>query len=158
MPVVDKEIIIDAPVEEIFGYISKPCNLPQIWPSLVEIKNEKLLPNGGYRFQWVYRLFGIKLAGKGECVDIAPNLWLSARTYGAVESLNTWTFRSKGAQTRVTVTIDYQIPPILSNRLAENTIVKANEREADTILINLRARYDDHTSRLNAGHSRPEFI
>ncbi|MGA9696535.1 MAG: SRPBCC family protein [Dehalococcoidales bacterium] len=158
MPVVDKEIIIDAPVEEIFGYVSKPGNLPQIWPNLVEIKNEKLLPNGGYRFQWVCLLFGIKLAGKGEYVDIAPNLWLSARTYGAVESLNTWTFRSKGSQTRVTVTIDYQIPSILSNRLAENTIVKANEREADTILVNLRARYDNRTSRLNTGHSGPQFI
>jgi hypothetical protein len=75
-----------------------------------------------------------------------------------VESLNTWTFRSKGSQTRVTVTIDYQIPSILSNRLAENTIVKANEREADTILVNLRARYDNRTSRLNTGHSGPQFI
>jgi hypothetical protein len=113
-----------------------------------------LLPNGGYRFRWVYLLFGIKLAGKGEYIDIAPYLWLSARTYGALESLNTWTFRTKGSQTRVTVTIEYEIPSSLSNRLTENTIIKAIDREAETILINLRARYDRVVRSSNSEHPR----
>jgi uncharacterized membrane protein len=143
MPVVDKEIVIEAPLEEIFRFVSVPANLPKIWPSLVEIKNEKLLPNGGYRFRWLYKIFGVRLTGTGECVDIAPNLWLSARTYGAVESLNTWTFRSKAGQTRVTMTIDYRIPSPLSGRLAENTIINTANREAEIILTNLRARYDN---------------
>jgi uncharacterized membrane protein len=143
MPVVDKEIVIGAPLEEIFRFVSIPGNLPQIWPSLIEIKNEKLLPNGGYRFRWLYKIFGVRLTGTAECVDIAPNLWLSARTYGAVDSLNTWTFRSKGGQTRVTMTIDYRIPSPLSGRLAENTIVNTANREAEVILTNLRARYDN---------------
>ena len=158
MPVVDKEIVIGAPLEEIFRFVSIPGNLPQIWPSLVEIKDEKLLPNGGYRFRWGYLLFGIKLSGKGEYIDIAPYLWLSARTYGALESLNTWTFRTKGSQTRVTVTIDYEIPSLLSNRLTENTIIKANDKEAETILINLRARYDRVVRSSNSEYPRSEFI
>jgi uncharacterized membrane protein len=143
MPVVDKEIVIEAPLEEIFHFVSVPCNLPKIWPGLVEIKKQKLLPNGGYRFRWLYKIFGTRLTGTGECVDIAPNLWLSARTYGAVDSLNTWTFRAKGGQTRVTMTIDFRIPSPLSGRLAENTIVNAANREAEIILANLRARYDN---------------
>ena len=80
--------------------------------------------------------------GTGEYVDIAPNLWLSARTYGAVDSLDTWTFRSKGGQTRVTMTINYRIPPPLSGRLTESTINSA-DREAEVILTNLRTRYDN---------------
>jgi uncharacterized membrane protein len=147
MPVVDKEIVIGAPLEEIFNFVSIPGNLPKIWPGLVEIKNAKLLPNGGYRFRWLYKLFGIQLTGTGECVDIAPNLWLSARTYGAIDSLNTWTFRSRGEQTRVTITIDYRIPSPLSGRLPENTIVNTANREAEIILTNLHARYDNRARR-----------
>ena len=143
MPVVDKEIVIEAPKEEIFRFVSIPCNLPKIWPGLIEIKNEKLLPNGGYRFRWLYKIFVVPLTVIGECVDIAPNLWLSAKTYGAIDSLNTWTFRSKGEQTRVTMTIDYRIPSPLSGRLAENTIVNTANREAEVILANLRARFDN---------------
>jgi len=40
MATIDKEVIINAPLDKIFSYVSKPSNLPQIWPSLVEIKNE----------------------------------------------------------------------------------------------------------------------
>ena len=143
MPVVDKEILIEAPKEEIFRFVSIPGNLPKIWPGLIEIKNEKLLPNGGYRFRWLYKIFGVSLTGIGEYVDIAPNLWLSAKTYGSIDSLNTWTFRSKGEQTRVTMTIDYRIPSSLSGRLTENTIVNTANQEAEVILTNLRARHDN---------------
>ena len=54
MPKVDNEVIINAPVQDIFNYVSQPSNLQQIWPSLVEIKNEKLLPNRGYSYRRVY--------------------------------------------------------------------------------------------------------
>lgn len=147
MPVVDKEIVIEAPIEEIFRFVSIPGNLPKIWPGLIEIKNEKLLPNGGYRFRWLCKIFGVQLTGTAECVDIAPNLWLSARTYGAVDSLDTWTFRSKEGQTRVTMTIDYRIPSPLSGRLTENTIINAADRQVEVILTNLRARYDKRVYR-----------
>lgn len=32
-----KEVVVKAPVEKVFGYIAKPENLPQIWPSLYEV-------------------------------------------------------------------------------------------------------------------------
>ena len=136
-------LFTEAPLEKIFDFISIPGNLPKIWPGLVEIKNEKLLPNGGYRFRWICKMFGVRLTGTAECVDIAPNLWISARTYGSIESLNTWTFRSKGGQIRVTMTIDYRISSPLAGRLMENTIINAADREVEVILTNLRARYDN---------------
>jgi len=72
---------------------------------------------------------GVSLTGIGEYVDIAPNLWLSAKTYGSIDSLNTWTFRSKGEQTRVTMTIDYEYHRRF-RRLTENTIVNTANQES----------------------------
>ena len=51
----------------------------------------------------------------------------------------TWTFRSKdGIRTKVTFTADYHITLPLMNRLAENVLIKMNERESDVVLDNLR--------------------
>jgi hypothetical protein len=50
---VDKEIFINAPVEKIYDFVIKLSNLLQIWPSLMQIKNEQLLPNGGYILKMV---------------------------------------------------------------------------------------------------------
>ena len=143
MPTIDKEILVNAPLEKIFSYISKPSNLPQIWPSLIEIKNEKLLPNGRYNFEWVYKMTNLHLEGTGSYVGLAQNSWFTVKTKGALDSTITWTFRSKDiGQTRVTFTIDYRVPLPLLNCLAHITVVKMNEQEADLILANLRTRFE----------------
>ena len=55
---VDKEIFINAPVDKIYDFVIKPSNLLQIWPSLMQVKNEQLLPHGGYSAKWVYKMGG----------------------------------------------------------------------------------------------------
>ncbi len=72
MPTIDKEILVNAPLDKIFSYVSKPSNLPQIWPSLIEIKNEQLLPNGRYNFEWVYKMTNLHLEGTGRNVCQHP--------------------------------------------------------------------------------------
>jgi outer membrane protein assembly factor BamA len=78
-----------------FSYVNKPVNLPQISPSLIEIKNEKLLPQGGYSFRWTYKMIGSPMAGKAEYTDISPDFWFYRKIQGVVDSLITWTFRSQ---------------------------------------------------------------
>jgi len=137
---IDKEITINAPLEKVYNFVIKPSNLPQIWPSLMLIKNEQLLPIGGYSAQWVYKMGGKLLEGTGEYTDIIPNQWFTIKTTGEVESAITCTFRSKDeGQTRVTFTVDYHIPPVLLAWLAGKIIIKINEREAELLLTNLKA-------------------
>jgi len=138
MPIIDKDIIINAPLEKIFDYVNKPSNLPRISPSLIEINNEKMLPAGGYSFRWMYKMIGVHMEGKAEYTDIIPNFWFSCKTHGVVDSSISWTFRAKGTQTRVTLTIDYRIPMQLISRLSVNTISETNEKEAELILDNLK--------------------
>ena len=142
MPKVDNEVIINAPVEKIYNYIAQPSNLQQIWPSLVEIKNQKLLPNGGYRYKWTYKMSGIHLTGEGECIDLIPNMALTSKNTGAIESTVRFTFLSKGIQTKVTLSIEYQIPSTLLRRVAEIIILKMNDKEAELILDNLRIIFE----------------
>jgi uncharacterized membrane protein len=145
MAEINKEITIDAPIDKIFAYIKEPSNLPEIWPSLIQITDETLLPNGGYSFGWSYKMSGVILKGKGECTDLAPNQWLIVKTKGAIESTITFTFRLKEKQTRVTLTIEYRTPLPILNRLGSKIVEKMNEQETDLILANLRARFMNST-------------
>ena len=143
MPKVDNEVIINAPVQDIFNYVSQPSNLQQIWPSLIEIKNEKLLPNGGYSYRWVYKMSGIHFTGVGECIDLKPNLVLASKNTGTIESIVMFKFLSMGIQTKVSLTIDYQVPMSLFRQLTEIIILKMNAKEAGLILDNLRIRFEE---------------
>jgi uncharacterized protein YndB with AHSA1/START domain len=138
---VDKEVAVKVPVAEVFSYLSEPSNLPEIWPSLMEVKEVQSLPNGGYRFQWVYKMVGMRFEGAGEYTEIVPNQWFVIETKGGISSKITWTFRSNEDMTRVTLTIEYKVPIPLLGKLAEAIIVRMNDQEGDLIMVNLGARF-----------------
>ena len=142
MPTITKEIVVGAQIDKIYSYISKPSNLLQIWPGLIEMSSERLLPNGGYSFRWMYKMFGIYLKGKGECVDIVPNLRLTSKNTGSINSLVTWTFRSTDLKTTVTLSADYQIPSPILDRFTESILIKMIAKESELILFNLRIVFE----------------
>jgi uncharacterized protein YndB with AHSA1/START domain len=142
---IDKEILINAPVEKIYNFVIKPSDLLQIWPSLMQIKNEQLLPNGGYSAKWVYKMGGLYFKGTGEVIDIVPGRWFTFQTKGSIKSKITWTFRSSDGQTRVTFTIEYGIPFMVLNWLTEIVVGKINDQEATLLLTNLQVRMEDNS-------------
>ncbi len=135
----DKEVWVKAPIEKIFGYIKEPSNWPEFWPSLVEIKDIQLLPNGGHSGRWVYKMLGMRFEGTGECTQIVPHQFLVIETKGGIRSTIAWTFRFWENKTRVTLTIEYKVPIPLLGKLAEAIIQKMNEQEGDLIVANLQA-------------------
>jgi len=141
MAKIDKEVWVEAPIEKIFGYISDPRNLPEFWPSLMEIKDVQSLPNGGYSARWVYKMLGMRFEGTGEYTQIVPHRFFVIETKGDIRSTIAWTVRSLENKTRVTLTIDYKVPVPLLGKLAEYIALKMNEQEADLIMANLQARF-----------------
>ena len=135
---IDKEILIKAPPQKIFSYLTQPSNLLQIWPSLFELKNVQPLPNGGYSGEWVYKMAGVRFEGTAEHIDIVPNQYFTIKTKGAIDSTITCTVRAMGELTRLTLTIDYRVPIPLLAWLTGAIIVKMNDRGADAVLENLR--------------------
>ena len=137
-----KNIIISAPIEKIFDYISEPTNLPEIWPSLMEIKDVQRLPDGNINNRWVYKMAGIRFEGTSEGVESVSNQRIVSKTKGGVESTQTWMFQPEGDETKVTLEVEYTIPIPLLGKLAEAIIVKMNEHEGEVILANLKSRME----------------
>ncbi|MFC2054593.1 SRPBCC family protein [Chloroflexota bacterium] len=142
MATIKKSIKINAPVEKVFEYVAKPEILPEIWPSLVEVKNIKELPNGGYSWDWVYKMSGMRFTGFSESTEVVPNVRTVSQTTGGIESTITWEYQPVDDGTKITNTTEYKVPIPLLGKLAESIIVKMNENEADVILANLKARME----------------
>ena len=85
---------------------------------------------------------GVHLTGTGECIDLIPNVVLASKNTGAMNSTVKFTFLSKDIQTKVTLSIDYQVPSTLLGHLAEIIILKMNDKEAELILDNLRILFE----------------
>ena len=138
---IDGEVILEVPMEKIFGYISEPRNLPEFWSSVIEVKDVKSLPNGGYSARWFYKMAGMRFEGKGEYTSFFPNKLIVIETTGGIFSTITWTFRSNENITKVTFTVEYTVPIPLLGKLAEAIIMKINEQEMNLIMANLQARF-----------------
>jgi len=135
-----KSVVVHAPVEKIQEYLADPMHLPEIWPSLVEVKDVQLPPDGGpsNRFSWTYKMLGTRLTGTTEVIE-RSNEGSVSKTTGGIDSTQTWTFEPQGADTKVTFKVDYTVPVPVLGRLAEAAIVKLNDHEGDAILGNLKA-------------------
>ena len=139
---VNKSIIINAPIEKIFKYITEQTNLPEIWPSLVENNVVERLPNGGTKSKFVYKMAGMRFEGISEDTEFIPNQRVVSKTAEGVESEIIWEFQSEGEATKVTFKGEYIVPIPLIGKLAEAFIVKQNDNEAEVILANLKARME----------------
>ena len=142
MAKVKNTILIKAPVEEVFSYVSEPSNLPEIWPGMVEAKDVQPLPDGGHRFRWVYKMAGMPFEGDSEDVEVIRDERMVSQTKGGIQSTITWTFRPENGDTFVIFEADYTVPIPLLGKLAEAFIVGSNRREAEALLANLKARIE----------------
>ncbi len=73
MAKIEKSLFINAQVEKVFGFMAKPENLPEIWPSLQEVRNVQPLPNGGYTYDWTYKMAGIRFEGHAKWTEFIEN-------------------------------------------------------------------------------------
>ena len=142
MVAIEKSIVVDAPPEKVFEYMSDPRHLPEIWPSMVEVKDVADLPNGGHRYHWIYKMAGVRLEGDSETVEFEPDKHIVEKNTGQIPSAFDWTFSLENGSTRLKTKVEYEIPETLLGKLTKPFIVKLNEREAESVLSNLKDRVE----------------
>lgn len=144
MPKIEKSISIEAPVEKVFAYINDPTNLPEVWPSMVEVNEVNLVPEGvGSSYQWVYKMAGIRFKGTTEVIEYVANQWIIVKDKGGIEATRSVTVQPEYGGTKYTALVEYTVPIPLLGKLAEAFIRRQNENEMDMFLSNLKARLEN---------------
>lgn len=142
MAKIRKSIVIDAPVEEVFDYVEEPANMPEYWPSVVEIKDVEQLPDGGFRMTSVYKMAGVRFDMESECTEFIPNQRTVHKSQEGVSGTATWIYQSHDGGTKVTIENEYTVQLPVLRRLAESFLIKINETEAEAVLANVKAKME----------------
>jgi uncharacterized protein YndB with AHSA1/START domain len=142
MAKIRRSIVIDAPVEEVFDYVEEPANIPQYWPSVIEIKDVDQLSTGGFRMTAVYKMAGVRFEVESECTEFIPNQRTVYRSEGGVSSTATWIYEPHDGGTKATMENEYTVHLPVLRRLAESFLTRINENEADAVLANVKARME----------------
>ena len=140
--IVDRSVSINAPVEEVFAYVTDPMSQLEWLPSMVEVTDVNRTEHGvGSTYRWKYKMAAI-LEGDNETLEFVPNERVVARSRGGIDSTWTWTYEPQDGGTKLSVHIEYTIPVLVQGKIGEVLVLRPNEREADLAMANIKAKME----------------
>jgi len=134
---VSHSILIDAPRETVFAYVTDPAKMAEWLPNMVLAHN--IVGSGeGQQYEWTYKLSGILFHGESVVVEHSPSALAVHQTIGAVNSL--WTFHVEPVdeQTKFTLDVTYEVPVPVLGKLAEHVIARRDARLVNLALENVK--------------------
>ena len=139
---VEETIRIDAPVADVFEYMDRPENQPEITPSLSHSETLEELPNGGKRVAYTYTMAGIDLDGEIRATEYDPEAHIVWEMTGDLTGEIEWRFEEDAGETVVTYIGRYEIPIPVLDAVVKPFVRRYNERELRTTLENLKTRVE----------------
>ena len=136
----EASIVIEAPIDDVFEKTASPETGPVFIPNLNENFNLSTSKREvGQHWQWRYNLFGVDITGTARVVSFEPNRDYLLETDGDARSRWTYSFEPAGNGTRVSLSIDYDMP---TGKLANITAAIAermNQQACEQAMANLKA-------------------
>jgi carbon monoxide dehydrogenase subunit G len=142
MAVLEREITIKAPVEEVFAFVAESPKLVEVWPSLVNVETYGRDENGLAKLTLTYMMAGVRFKVYSEDSVYKENELIVTNTRTGFEAIVTWAFETVDAGTLVKFQAEYKIPVPLIGRLAENVVVTFNDMDIRVMLQNLKSKLE----------------
>ncbi len=143
---IEKSIVIDAPVERVFAYLSDPAYALEYATASgpIEMKDVQRLPNGGYRYTEVDQFLGERLETTNEDIEVVPNERTVTKFQSAmVDGAATRRFeRLEGGKTRLTCIGEVSLHGGPLAKFGEEQLAKSFEDEMERSLKAMKARIE----------------
>lgn len=136
MATIQEKVMINAPVEHVFAFVTNPENWTEYVTSLTnvtDLSSPGLEP--GTTFAWEYRMLGVKLHGTGRVSENTKDSRFGMRMEGTVPISEHYTFTPMNGGTELAIEIAYEMPGKVLEKIANTGLVeKLNRREAANVL------------------------
>jgi len=140
MAKLSKSILIEAPVEKVFAYVTDSNNMTEYWPGILDVSDIKNFPGGGGSFKFAYKLAGIRLEAMSEDIEFVRNQRTVSQVKGGLNGKTSFTYESTGQGTKLTLEEEYDIPIPVLGKMAEAMVLKMAEHEREMVLANIKTR------------------
>jgi carbon monoxide dehydrogenase subunit G len=140
MPVVENRIVINAPMEVVFGVLDDPERLPEHFPGVVSVSDFKqTLERVGDSANITYSVIGVRFDVPFSILEWDENKRIVSSLGGAFPGVVTTTFESQVGGVRVTQRFDYSIKGgIVGKALNAILVERMNEKNAERSLENIK--------------------
>lgn len=133
--------VIQAPIEQVFAYVSDPTNIPEWLVNLSEISD--VTGSGvGQRYRWKYTMIGLPFDGETTVKEHITNERLVTESTGGIPNTFTMVFEPHEKGTKLDVDTEYTIPVPVLGKLAEKLVAKRVQREAEESAQNIKERLE----------------
>lgn len=130
-------IVIHAPVDRVFAFVDDPRTLTEWLPGMVSVRNVKGMAEG-QQHEWTYEMAGVPLRGQAVVVEHVQNSRATHQSIGMVHATFTYSVEAHVEGTRLTLEVEYTVPPLVLGRLAEHIVIARNARELELALKNAK--------------------
>lgn len=137
MIVAKRDILINAPLERVFAYVSAPVRMAEWIPGLVEVR-ELIGAGAGQQFEWTCKMAGILLRGQSTVIEFVENERSVHQSIGTIGGIWTYTVKPQGEGTLLSIEAEYTLPIPVLGKIAEHLAVKRNARDLETSLLNVK--------------------
>lgn len=145
MPEIVNSAVIRAPAERIFAFISAAERNSEWVPDLTLSERVTPPPTGkGSRFHFILKIAGFPIDVVDEVVDLVPNELIRFDTVKGVKHAGSWRLEplpdgENGAQTRVTYSMQFELPPGVGPLVARlMNLPERLDQQSRACLANLR--------------------
>jgi hypothetical protein len=147
--------LIQAPLQNVFEYLSEPLHLQSIWPNTVKIEAIEHLYRGGFTFDWTRKLLGVQFAGRGEYDRSIAKDSITFAITGGLECLMKWVLVPGDAVTHTTLYLSYVVPRPLLRHHTLSDVTHQIELDADDMIAGVKAEVEArHLALAAAGDHR----
>jgi len=134
---VRKSVVISAPPDRVFEYVTEPSTMAEWLTKMVEVRD--IVGAGeGQQYEWTYKYAGLLLRGQSVVVQHVPNRLAVSQSIGMIGS--TWTFRVEPHEegSTLTIEVEYSVPIPVLGKIAEHVAVRLDARDLETSLSNVQ--------------------
>lgn len=139
MATITKTVVINTPIEKVFGLITDPEHVAPFIPGLVHVSNVTLPLKPGSTFSWEYQFLGMSFRGDWVVEELRPPRLYLSDSGGGIHSRWMYTLVEKETMTVLTLDIDYGPPASLLKRYMQSFIEPHTDKLAETYLASLKS-------------------
>ncbi len=141
MAQIRRDILINAPLQQVFDMIYDFESIPKWMVGMEEVRNISPGERGqGSTFEWTYNMTGIKFSGSSRIVALDALQKAVVESTGGIDSTWTWTYAAEGAGTRLACALEYTVPGSGLGKIADKLVVeRTNAKNLEKSLENIKA-------------------
>lgn len=126
---IEDSIVVDAPVDAVFGYASDWRRWPDWFEGVSDFRSTSEVTRGtGARYAYRARLMGVPASVETEIQDFVEGQgWTGVGTRGVAHRTH-WRFEAQGQSTRFTYALEYRLPVPLLGAVLDALFVKREWR------------------------------